>query len=70
VIKTAEQEIKLKLAIRDCIARNPLMTIVQLQNALKERGFKAAQGNLDWRYVAKVVRKLERERSLAVDWRS
>lgn len=68
MIKTAEQEIKLKLAIRDCIARNPLMTVVQLQNALKERGFQTAQGNpLDWRYVAKLLRKLERERALAVD---
>jgi hypothetical protein len=68
VIKTAEQEHQLKLAIRDAIARNPLMSVVQLQDALKERGFKTAQGNpLDWRYVSRLVRKLNREKALSVD---
>jgi hypothetical protein len=33
VIKTAEQEQQLRLAIRDEVARNPLTTVVQLQNA-------------------------------------
>jgi hypothetical protein len=39
-----------------------------LQQSLHERGFKTVQGNpLDWYYVAKVVRKLKREKALAVD---
>jgi hypothetical protein len=68
VIKTAEQEHQVKLAIRNELARNPIISVVQLQNALKERGFQTAQGNpLDWRYVSKLVRKLNREKALAVD---
>lgn len=68
MIKTTEQEHQLKLAIRDIVARNPLISVVQLQNALKSKGFKTARGNpLDWRYVAKLVRKLNREKALAVD---
>jgi hypothetical protein len=68
VIKTAEQEYQLKLAIRNEVARNPLISVVQLQKALKERGFQTANGNpLDWVYVSKLVRKLNREKTLAVD---
>jgi hypothetical protein len=68
VIKTAEQEHQLKLAIRDVIARNPIISVVQLQNALKARGFVTAAGNpLDWVYVSKLVRKLNREKAMAVD---
>jgi hypothetical protein len=68
VIKTAEQEVQLKLAIRNEVARNPIISVVQLQNALKEHGFKTAQGNpLDWRYVSKMLRKLNREKALSVD---
>jgi hypothetical protein len=68
VIKTAEQEVQLKLAIRDVVARNPIITVVQLQNTLRERGFHTANGNpLDWRYVSKMLRKLNREKSLAID---
>jgi hypothetical protein len=68
VIKTVEQEHQIKLAIRDVVARNPLISVVQLQNALKERGFITANGNaLDWVYVSKLVRKLNREKALAVD---
>ena len=49
------------------VASNPIITVVQLQNALKERGFKTVQGDpLDWRYVSKLVRKLNRENALAV----
>jgi hypothetical protein len=44
VIKTAEQEHQIKLAIRDVVARNPLISVVQLQSSLKERGFKTANG--------------------------
>jgi hypothetical protein len=66
--KTAEVEHQLKLAIRDIVARNPLVSVAALQRDLAERGFKTNQGNtLDWYYVAKVVRKLNREKALAVD---
>jgi hypothetical protein len=66
--KSPEQEQQLKLAIRNEIARNPLVSVLHLQNALKERGFKTAEGNpLHWHYLAKLVRKLNREKALAVD---
>lgn len=66
--KSAEQEHKLKLAIRDAIARNPLISVLQLQNALYKSGFHTAEGNpLNWHYLAKLVRKLNREKALAVD---
>jgi hypothetical protein len=66
--KTAEQETRLKLAIRDIIVRNPLISGHQLCRELAELKFVTAQGNpLDWYYVAKVVRKLNREKALAVD---
>ena len=65
--KSPEQEPQLKLAIRNEIARNPLISVLQLQGALKERGFKTSEGNpLLWHYPAKLVRKLNREKALAV----
>jgi hypothetical protein len=61
--KTAEAEHQLKLAIRDIVAGNPLVSVAALQRDLAERGFKTNQGNtLDWYYVAKVVRKLNHEK--------
>jgi hypothetical protein len=66
--KSAEQEQQLKLAIRDIVARNPLVSTHQLRRDLYDRGFKTAADNpLDWYYVAKVLRKLNREKALAVD---
>jgi hypothetical protein len=66
--KSAEQEQKLKLAVRDLVARNPLTSTHQLCRDLKERGFQTVNGNpLDWYYVDKIVRKLNREKALAVD---
>jgi hypothetical protein len=66
--KTAEAEEKLKLAIRDIIVRNPLISVHQLRRDLAGRDFKTAEGNpLDWYYVAKVVKKLNREKALAGD---
>ncbi len=66
--KSLDQELQIKLAIRDVVARNPLISVLQLQSVLKERGFKTAEGNpLHWHYVAKLVRKLNREKALAVD---
>src|ERR1039458_432465 len=65
---SAEQEQQLKLAIRDIVARNPLVSTHQLRRDLLDRGFKTAAGNpLDWYYVAKVLRKLNSEKALAVD---
>jgi hypothetical protein len=66
--KTAEQEVQLKLAVRDIIVRNPLISGHQLCRDLATKGFRTANGNpLDWYYVAKLVRKLNREKALAVD---
>jgi hypothetical protein len=66
--KSAEQEHQLKLAIRDEVAKNPVISVLQLQGALHKRGFKTAEGNpLHWHYLAKLVRKLNRERAMAVD---
>jgi hypothetical protein len=59
--KTPEAERQLKLALRDIVARNPLVSVAALQRDLAERGFKTNQGNtVDWYYVAKVFRKLNR----------
>jgi hypothetical protein len=56
--KSAESEHQLKLAIRDIVVRNPLVSVAALQRSLLDRGFKTTNGNpLDWYYVAKVVRK-------------
>ena len=61
-------EERLKLAVRDVVGRNPLISVRALQNELKEKGFQTQQGNpLGWQYVAKVVRKLNREKAFAVD---
>jgi hypothetical protein len=66
--KTAEQEVQLKLAIRDLVVRNPLISVHQLRRDLADKGFKTNDGNpLDWYYVAKVLRKLNREKAMAVD---
>jgi hypothetical protein len=66
--KTAEQEVKLKLAIRNIIVRNPLISGHQLCRDLAAQNFVTALGNpLDWFYVAKLVRKLNRESALAAD---
>jgi hypothetical protein len=68
VRKTTETEHQLKLAIRDILAHDPLTSVQKLQRDLKTRGFKTANDNtLDWHYVSKIVRKLSREASLAVD---
>jgi len=37
--KPAEQEHQLKLAIRDEVARNSLVSVLQLQERLKKHGF-------------------------------
>lgn len=66
--RTAEQEQKLKLTIRDEIGRNPLISVLQLQSVLKAKGYQTNDGNpLSWHYVAKLIRKLNREKALAVD---
>jgi hypothetical protein len=66
--KSAEQEQKLKLAIRDVMGKNPLISVYALQKELKNKGFQTYEGNpIEWHYLAKVVRKLNREKALAVD---
>src|SRR6266436_3069539 len=66
--KTAEQEVQIKLAVRDLIVRNPLISGHQLCRDLAEKGLKTSNGNaLDWHYVAKLVRRCNREKALAVD---
>jgi hypothetical protein len=63
--RTAEQEQRLKLAIRDEIGKNPLTSVLQLQSTLKAKGFQTNDGNpLSWHYVAKLIRKLNREKDL------
>jgi hypothetical protein len=37
--KSIEAEHQLKLAIRDIVARNPLVSVHRLREQLKERGF-------------------------------
>jgi hypothetical protein len=47
--KSAETEERLKLAVRDAIAANPVISVHALQAELKTRGFQTPQGNtLDW----------------------
>lgn len=55
-------EHKIKKAIRDILAVDPLVSAERMQNLLFERGFKTA-GNqpMTWRYVNKLVRKVDRE---------
>jgi hypothetical protein len=66
--KSSESELILKVAIRDIFVRDPLISVRAVQKQLLDRGFKTAQGNpLDWYYIAKVIRKLNREKALAVD---
>lgn len=67
-MKSPEQEQSIKLAIRDEIGKNPLIATYELQSRLLQRGFKTSSGNpLDWYYVSKLIRKLNREKALAVD---
>lgn len=56
------QEEKIKLAIRDAIAVDPLISISRLQDVLFNKGFKSANNQLlTWHYIAKIVRKINRE---------
>jgi len=65
---TPHKEENLKLAIRDEISKNPYLSVLALQSILHKRGFQAASGNpLEWHYLAKLIRKLNREKALAVD---
>lgn len=62
------QEEKIKLAIRDAIAVDPLISISRLQDVLFKKGFKTVGNqNLAWHYIAKVVRKINREAIERVD---
>lgn len=66
--KTAETEYRIKRAIRDILVIDPLISVQKLQDRLLDRGFKTAAGNpLEWRYVAKLVRKTTQEQNVNVD---
>lgn len=65
---TNETEERIKRAVRDIIAIDPLVSVSRLQRSLAERNFVGPKGNpLDWHYVAKVVRKVTREGAMQVD---
>jgi len=58
----------MKLAIRDSIAIDPLISVSRLQDVLFNKGFKSANNQvLTWHYIAKLVRKINREASERAD---
>lgn len=62
------QEEKMKLAIRDSIAIDPLISVSRLQDVLFNKGFKSANNQvLTWHYIAKLVRKINREAAERAD---
>ncbi len=59
--KLPQQEEKIKRAIRDAVAVDPLLSIDRLRDALFDKGFKTATNNpLDWEYVARLRKKIHR----------
>lgn len=63
-----ETEERIKRAIRDILAIDPLIGVTRLKQQLLTRGFHGAHGNaMDWRYVAKLVRKITREGAMSMD---
>lgn len=62
MIITEDREQKIRRAIRDVLALDPLISVDALREALVKKNFKTAAGNpLDWTYIAKLVRKVNRE---------
>lgn len=62
------QEEKIKLAIRDSIAIDPLISVLRLRDVLFDKGFRTASNKpLDWDFVSKLVRKINREAVVRVD---
>lgn len=59
--KLPQQEEKIKRAIRDAVAVDPLLSVDRLRDALFDKGFKTANNNpLDWEYVARLRKKIHR----------
>lgn len=59
--KLPQQEEKIKRAIRDAVAVDPLLSVDRLRDALFDKGFKTATNNpLDWEYVARLRKKIHR----------
>lgn len=61
-------EEKIKRAIRDAILIDPLISVVRLQDALFEKGYRTSNNTpLDWRYVEKMHDKVHRQAIEEVD---
>ncbi len=59
--KLSVQEEKIKRAIRDAIVIDPLISLVKLQDALYDKGYRTANNTpLDKDYLAKLRRKIHR----------
>lgn len=59
--KLPQQEEKIKRAIRDAVAVDPLLSVDRLRDALFDKGFKTATNNpLDWEYIARLRKKIHR----------
>ena len=66
--KLPEQENKLKRAIRDIIALDPLVSTERIANLLFDQGIKTANNRpLDWHYVHKIRAKMHRESLIDLD---
>lgn len=67
MIITEDKEQKIKRAIRDVIALDPLISVDNLRQALAKKNFRTASGEpLTWHYIAKLVRKVNRETATEV----
>ena len=66
--KSKVYEERIKNEIRDIVVINPMISTLQLQKTLFERGFKSSGGKeLKWTYVAKLVNKITKENIAKVD---
>ncbi len=59
--KPKEIEELIKRAIRDEIALFPLKSVAQVRNALYLKGYQSLRGELDWHYVARLMKKVRIE---------
>lgn len=59
--KPKEIEELIKRAIRDDVALYPLKSVAQVRNSLYRHGYQSLRGELDWHYVAKLMRKVRQE---------
>lgn len=62
------RETEIKLAIRDTVVLDPLISTRRLQKVLQEKGYSTASGGpLDREYISKLIRKLGRENAEKVN---